>query len=169
MTTKDGGKRHSERIQALTRREKPDRVPVWPFFDMTGFSAVYHNRPIIDAYVDQRASLEMQRKTCEDFGWVCSPFFPSFGVIDFGGEVKLPKSEFSQAPSTTRFPIEHEEDVDKLEIPEISTTTGILREEAFNKLVEKNPSDIEPFRMLLMLVPSDRALHIRGRRSRGGS
>ena len=62
-----------QRVISLLKREKPDRVPLWPFFDMTGFAAVYHNRPIIDAYSDAKISLEMQRKVCQDFNWICSP------------------------------------------------------------------------------------------------
>ena len=46
-----------ERVEAVLRRGKPDRVPLWTFFDLTGFSAVYHNRPIGDAYRDPEVSL----------------------------------------------------------------------------------------------------------------
>lgn len=151
MADKSDGKIQTERIMALLRRERPDRVPLWPFFDMTGFAAVYHNRPIADAYRDPRTSLEMQRKVCEDFGWICSPFFPAFGVTDFGGKVKLPDSDFSQAPSTTRFPIEREEDIDRIEMPDISASKGIMREKEFYSLVVGEEFDNEPFKIFLHL------------------
>ncbi len=151
MTRKNEGRLQTERVWALLKREKPDRVPLWPFFDMTGFAAVYHNRSIGDAYRDPRQSLEMQRNVCETFGWICSPFFPAFGVRDFGGEVRLPESEFSQAPSTTRFPIESEEDIDAFKIPDIFTSAGIVREEEFYTLVVKEKFDNEPFKLFLRL------------------
>ena len=145
------GRRQAERINALLRHERPDRVPLWPFFDMTGYAAVYHGLPIAAAYGDPRESLAMQRKVCEDFGWISSPFFPGFGVRDFGGQVKLPDSDFSQAPSTTRFPIECEEDLEKLVMPDIPNSPGILREEAFYKLVVEEAFENEPFRLFLLL------------------
>lgn len=159
MTRKSEGRLQTERVWALLKREKPDRVPLWPFFDMTGFAAVYHNRPIADAYRDPRESLTMQRKVCEDYGWICSPFFPAFGVSDFGGEVRLPDSEFSQAPSTTRFPIESEEDIDTFKIPDIPQSKGILRETEFQSFVEGEKFENEPFRMMLFIVanPFDQA------------
>ncbi len=58
---------NGQRIEALLNHQKPDRVPLWPFFDMTGYAAVYHNHPIQDAYKDPQLSLEMQRKVCQDF------------------------------------------------------------------------------------------------------
>ena len=151
MASNNTGKMQSERIRTLLRRERPDRVPIWPFFDMTGFAAIYHNRPIADAYRDPKTSLEMQRKVCKDFGWICSPFFPAFDVNDFGGDRRLPESDFSQAPSTIRFAIESEEDIDKFTMPDIPNSPGILRETEFQRLVVEEDSDNEPFKMLLLL------------------
>jgi uroporphyrinogen decarboxylase len=145
---------NGERIQALLNHRKPDRVPLWPFFDMTGFAAVYHNRPIADAYINARLSLQMQRKVCSDFGWICSPCFFAFGVEDFGGEVRLPTSEFSQAPSTVRFPIEKEEDIENLKMPDLSQAIGIAREAEFYNLASQNRPDYQPFRIQLFLMPS---------------
>jgi uroporphyrinogen decarboxylase len=154
MQENSGKMTNGQRIKALLNYEKPDRVPLWPFFDMTGFAAIYHNRPIRDAYSDARLSLEMQRKVCHDFGWICSPFFPVFGVIDFGGERKLPTSEFSQAPSTVRYPIEKEEDIDKLKIPDLNKANGIIRENEFHKLCAQNRPDNQPFRAVLFISPN---------------
>jgi uroporphyrinogen decarboxylase len=145
---------NGQRVRALLNRQKPDRVPLWPFFDMTGFAAIYHNRPIQDAYKDPGLSLQMQRKVCQDFGWICSPFFPSFGVTDFGGERKLPTSEFSQAPSTVRFPVEKEEDIENLKLPDLDKSVGILRESEFFKLCAQNRQDNQPFKALVLLTPN---------------
>ena len=147
-----------ERVEAVLRRQKPDRVPNWPFFDMTGFSAVYHHRPIADAYRDPAVSLEMQRKVCQDFGWVCSPFFTAFGVADFGGEIKLPESEFSQAPSITRYPIQTEEDAWKFKMPDIKKAAGMSQQIKFYQIAARESLDNEPFRVSLYPVnPFDMA------------
>ena len=143
-----------QRVEALLRREKVDKVPHWPFFDMTGFAAVYQNRPIMDAYKDPKTSLELQRKVCQDFNWICSPFFPAFGVADFGGEQKLPESEFSQTLITTRYPVEVEEDIDKLKMPDAKKSLGLAREKEFQMLMRENKPDIEPFKNFILLFAS---------------
>jgi uroporphyrinogen decarboxylase len=153
MQKKAGLMTNGQRVAALLKHQKPDRVPLWPFFDMTGFAAIYHNRPILDAYQDPSLSLQMQRKVCQDFEWICSPFFPAFGVMDFGGERKLPTSEFSQAPSTVRFPIEKEEDIEELQIPDLNQSIGIAREREFYKLCAENRPDNQPFKAFLLLSP----------------
>jgi uroporphyrinogen decarboxylase len=141
-----------QRIAALLRREKPDRIPNWPFFDLTGFSAVYHQRPIAAAYRDPRESLDMQRAVCRDFDWICSPFFMQYTVSDFGGEVKLPESQYAQAPTTTRFPVETEEDVRKLKRPDIRNSPGIAREIEFYRLTDKERRENEPFRVYVPCI-----------------
>jgi uroporphyrinogen decarboxylase len=143
---------NGQRIEALLNHRKPDRVPLWPFFDMTGFAAIYHNRPILDAYTDPKLSLQMQRQVCHDFGWICSPFFPALGSADFGGETRLPTSEFSQAPSTVRFPIETEEDIDKFKIPDLNQAAGIARASEFYKLSAQDRPDYQPFKIFLLLM-----------------
>ena len=75
MTKKDESMRHAQHVRALLKKEKPDKVPIWPFFDMGGFAAVYYNRSISDAYRDPGVSLQLQRSVCEEFGWISSPFF----------------------------------------------------------------------------------------------
>jgi uroporphyrinogen decarboxylase len=141
-----------QRIRALLQRKKPDRVPLWPFFDLTGFSAVYHGRPISAAYRDVRESLDMQRAVCREYNWICSPFFAIFGAEDFGGEVKLPDSEYSQAPTITQFPIETEADVGKLKMPGIRGSASVEREIDFYRLTDKERFDNEPFRVYLPAI-----------------
>ncbi len=159
MSNSTGIMTERERIEAVLRFEKPDRVPLWTFFDISGFAAVYHNRPIGDAYRDPAVSLAMQRKACQDLGWVCSPFFSTaFVTTGFGGEVKLPESEFSQALSITRYPIESEDDVWKLKTPHIKNLAGVSREMAFYKLAARESFENEPFSICLSsLSPFDLA------------
>jgi uroporphyrinogen decarboxylase len=133
-------------MDALIRREKPDRVPIWPFaYD--AFSVQYAGGSIADAYNNPEFALSAQRKACDDFDWVYSPFFAyaSFGGYEFGGEIKWPSGEFSQAPTITRHPVENEEDVWKLKMPDIETSGFIPLKIEFSKLAYKEKSDHESF------------------------
>jgi uroporphyrinogen decarboxylase len=138
-----------QRVATVLKRKKPDRVPKWPFFDLTGFSAVYHRRPIAAAYGDPRESLDMQRAVCRDFDWICSPFYVVSGENEFGGEVKLPDSEYAQAPTTVRFPVESEEDVRKLTMPDVRNSKSIARSMEFYRMTDRERVDNEPFRVYL--------------------
>jgi uroporphyrinogen decarboxylase len=149
MSQRKAAMTEGQRLAAVLNRKKPDRVPNWPFFDLTGFSAVYHQRPVAAAYLDPRESLDMQRAVCRDFQWICSPFFALFGANEFGGEVKLPDSQYAQAPTITRFPVEKEEDVRKLKIPDIKNSPSVAREIEFYQIASKERFDNEPFRVYL--------------------
>jgi uroporphyrinogen decarboxylase len=154
MEERKGAMTERQRIDALLKRQKPDKVPHWPFFDMTGFAAIYQNRPIIDAYKDPKVYLELQRKVCQDFNWICSPLFMGFGVEEFGGERKLPESEFSQAPMTTRYQVESEEDVYKLKLPDLKKSVGMARDTEFQMLMREDKPDIEPFNNFVLIMGS---------------
>lgn len=118
MSKKEARMTDRERIEALLRREKPDRVPIWPFASH-GFAALYCNLSIGEAYNNPEASYSAQRKTCQDFGWVFVPLliYASMGAWEFGGEVKWPEGEFDQAPVVIRHPVEKDEDVHNLKWP----------------------------------------------------
>lgn len=149
---KSGTMTEKKRVMAVLRHEKPDRVPAWVFFDITGFSAVYHKRPIIDAYSDLSLSLELQRQTCQELGWACSPFFAAINAADFGGEMKMPESEFSQAPTVSRFPIETEEDALNFKIPALEKMPGVEREKRFHEMARGASPNFEPFSICLYAV-----------------
>jgi len=67
-----------ERVEAILRREKPDRIPIWSMAQ--GFSTLYTGTSIADAYNKPEVSLEAQRKTCRDFGWVFTPWIVYAGM-----------------------------------------------------------------------------------------
>ena len=135
-----------ERIEALLRHEKPDRVPLYPF-DAAGFSMVYTGASIADAYNKPEVSLAAQRKTARDFSWLCIPVmgYAAFGSWEFGGEIKWPTSEFDQAPTVTRRAIETAEDVWKLKIPDVKNAgiTPIVID--FYKRSSQESFDNEPW------------------------
>jgi len=150
MANKKARMTERERVEALLRREKPDRVPNWPFAS-AGFCSVYTGVSIADAYNKPKVAYESQRKTCQDFGWVFLPMlgYAAYGGWEFGGDIKWPSGDFAQAPSVTRFPVETEEDAWKMEAPKDVSKAGIipLMTEFYN-LAAKERLDNEPFNVM---------------------
>jgi uroporphyrinogen decarboxylase len=134
-----------ERVEALLKHEKPDRVPIWPFASL-GFASIYNNLSIYDAYANPEASYYAQRKTCRDFGWVFVPYigYAAIGAWEFGGEVRMPSGEYDQAPTVTRYPIEKDEDIYDLKWP--GPDSGFYPIAAkFTEIARKERLDNEPF------------------------
>ena len=126
MGEKRRGMTNRERIEALLTRERPDRIPVWA--NARGFFNVYAGGSILDAYENLEFSLAAQREVCQELDWV---FFPTMSnptalAKEFGGDIKLPNSDFSQAPMIIRFPAETEEDVWSIKKPDMKLLNGNL-------------------------------------------
>jgi len=134
-----------QRVEALLRREKPDRVPIYPF--AMGFATVYAGTSVADAFNKPEVSLAAQRKTCENFGWLFMPVigYASFGSWEFGGEIKWPSSEFDMAPMVTRRPVETEEDAWELKLPDVRTAGMVPFQMKFFKLSNQERLDNKPF------------------------
>ena len=98
MVERKGRMTDRERMEALLRREKPDRVPVYPW--ALGFAMVYSHNAVAEFYNKPDVSLAAQRKVCKDLGWVSLPHigYGGFGSWEFGGEIEWPRGQFSQAP-----------------------------------------------------------------------
>ncbi len=145
MTGKTGIMTDKQRVEALLRREKPDRVPIYPF--ALGFATEYTKASIADAFNNPEVSLSAQRETCKDFGWIFIPLiaYASFGSWEFGGEIKWPSREFDMAPMVIRRPVETEEDVWRLKVPEVRTAGIVPLQTKFFKLSSQERHDNEPF------------------------
>ena len=137
-----------QRVEALLRCEKPDRVPIYPF--ALGFATVYAKTSIADAFNNPEVSLAGQRKTCMDFGWIFLPVmgYASFGSWEFGGEIKWPSAEFDMALMVTRLPVATEEDVWKLKVPDVKTAGIVPPQTKFFKLSSQERLDNKPFKAL---------------------
>jgi uroporphyrinogen decarboxylase len=140
-----------QRVEALLSREKPDRIPIWPFG--TGVATVYTGTSIADAYNKPKVSYEAQKKTARDFGWVFFPMmaYASYGSWEFGGDIKWPSGEFAQAPMVTRSPVETEDDVWKLKTPDVATAGFIPIMTDFYKIASQERLDNEPFNIMAMV------------------
>jgi uroporphyrinogen decarboxylase len=140
-----------ERIEAILRREKPDRIPIWSL--VLGFATVYTGTSIADVYNKPEVSLAAQRKAAQDFGWVFDPrlLYASMGGWEFGGDIKWPSGEYAGAPTCTRFPVKTEEDVWKLEVPDVATAGIVPIATEFYKLSTQERLDNEPFNAEVMV------------------
>ena len=115
----------AERVDALLKGKPLDRVPFFPF--ILGFCAKNVGYPVNTIYSDPEKSFWAQVWTREQYGYDSDPFYgyASYGGWEFGGEVKLPDSEYEQAPSHGRFAVETEQDVEKLALPNVKIS-GML-------------------------------------------
>jgi uroporphyrinogen decarboxylase len=141
-----------ERVEALLRREKPDRVPNWPLAPM-GFSMIYTGKTIAEGYNSPKLSYEAQKKTHADFNWVFVPTLchGAFGASEYGGEIRMPDGEFAQSPTVVRNPVEKPEDVFDLKVPEDIKTAGwmpVLVE--FMEYAAAEQLDNEPFNVVAL-------------------
>ena len=115
-----------ERVEALLRRERPDRVPIAGMG--LGFSTVYSRASVADCYNNPPVSYEAQKKAAHDFGWVFMPLLvsPAWVAWEMGGEMKWPSGDYAQAPTVTRHPVEKPEDVANLKVPDSFEGLGMV-------------------------------------------
>jgi uroporphyrinogen decarboxylase len=108
-----------ERMDAIMTRQRPDRVPFIPF--IFGFCAKNVGYPVRSLFDDAEKSFWAQMWTAEMFGYDGGPLYgyASFGSWEFGGEIKMPESEWESAPVVTRFAATTPEEVEDLEVPEV--------------------------------------------------
>jgi len=152
MTTKGkGAMTDKERVEALLRREMPDRVPMWPM--AAGFPMVYTETSIADAYNKPDVSFAAQRKTAQDFGWLFTPLvaYAAFGGWEFGGEIKWPSGEFAQAPTVLKHSVGTPDDVMNLKVPDVRKAGIIPLVMEFCALASKEHLDNKPFSMVLFM------------------
>jgi uroporphyrinogen-III decarboxylase len=130
--------------------KKPDRVPIWPFA-YQGFASVYTGTSIADAYNKPQISYTAQKKTCSDFGWVFTPMlgYAAYGGWEMGGEIKWPSGEFAQAPTVARHPVETEEDVFNLRVPDIESAGIIPLLREFYDISSREMLPNEPFNVMV--------------------
>lgn len=123
-----------ERMNALLSGKPIDHMPFYPF--ARAFCAVQTGMSLETFFSDPANSLEAQLWTqgryshdeVLKFGGGC------YGAWEFGGEVKLPTSDFEQAIAIERHPVQSEEDVEHLELPDVAVAGSIPRTMEFSKL-----------------------------------
>ena len=126
-----------ERLEALLNRQPVDRVAFNPF--ASSFAAAMTGYSKSAMYDDVEKAFEARSRTHEMFdGWHYIFFHGgAFGAREFGGEVKMPTSEYAMAVSLLRPAVESEEDVWKLEVPDVKTVGIVPLIMQFAKLQEE--------------------------------
>ena len=107
-----------ERMTALFRGEKPDRVPVNPF--VLGYCAKITGVSIGDLYADGDKMFDAQMAARRLHGYDATPGYgyASFGPWEFGGRIEMPYKEGSSAPYVLEHMVNRIEDIEKLEVPD---------------------------------------------------
>jgi uroporphyrinogen decarboxylase len=134
-------------LEALLRREKAERVVYMESYAFP-VAAIQAKKRLIDAYSDPIFAYQSQRQMATDIGWIFQPVFPSLGG-EFGGEIKLPEGKYAQALTTTRYPVETEEDAWNLNAPGVIPASTIQRGMEFCRLSSQEKTENEIFNVTL--------------------
>lgn len=130
-------------LNAMLSRQKPARVIHWEMYPVC-FAAIQAGKTIYDAYADPKFSYESQKRIARETGWLFQPIFPSIGG-GWGGEYKLLKDDYAQAPIPVRYPVEDEAEVWKLEAPEVASLPSVKGSMDFCKLAVQEKIENETF------------------------
>lgn len=116
----------AERMGALMRGERPDRVPVIPL--LGGHAALACGLPLARMFEDAETSFRCQMLCAEMYGHDGAPSYAyaSAGGWEFGGDIEFPVKKYSGALIVSRTPIQNEEDVHNLQVPDDITKAGAL-------------------------------------------
>lgn len=134
----------AERMNAIMNGQRPDRVLFIPF--IRAFCSRNVGYPIATQYTDPQKSFWPQVWTQEQYGYDGYPIFgyASYGAWEFGGDIKFPTKEGEHAPSITRYPVQSEEDVERIELPDVKRAGMLPLAMEFSKLQEKFGLPIVP-------------------------
>jgi uroporphyrinogen decarboxylase len=140
MDQSKGRMNAKERWEALLNRQPVDRVPFFPL-GCHVFSCKNAGYTVLDAYTSMPKFFEAQIKTAERYGYF--PFIYMVigpcGAEEFGGQIQLPASEYDMAPKVIHYPVQSEEDVWKLKLPDVETAGSIPKWMELSKLQESVP------------------------------
>src|SRR5512139_117504 len=115
-----------ERWDAFVRREDVDRVPCLQF--MLGHTAVVNGKPIAKIYDDAAESLACQRHAMALYGHdgLILHGWANAGGAEFGGEIEFPYRKYTGAPMMKKNPVQSEDDVWGLRVPDDITLVGTM-------------------------------------------
>lgn len=133
-----------QRLRALLEGEPLDRVPL--FLYALGFCAKCVGYLLQDIYADATKSFFAQLRTAEMYGCQGLPRFGiSIGALEFGGQVTLPVSKWAQAPSVSRFAVQSEEDIEKVQKLDVTRDGFLPMQMEVSKLNDRFGLPIIPF------------------------
>ena len=115
-----------ERLWALLRGEPVDRVPFIPF--IFGHTAWVCGQPIAKTFDDAALSFRCHMLAREMYGYDGGPLYAYAlaGAWEMGGEIEFPYKKYMSAPIVTKRPVQNEDDVYKLQVPEDVSRAGAI-------------------------------------------
>jgi uroporphyrinogen decarboxylase len=139
-----------DHFKALLAGQKIGRALVWLWGGSSGFAARNVGYPLYATETDPEKCFYAQLWTAQMYGSDNIPV-ASFGgacrdTWVFGGEIKMPSSEYEQAPSVVRYPVASEEDAGRLRLPaDIQNAGPVVLDMQFARLEEKHGLPITVF------------------------
>ena len=132
----------TQRIAALLAGKETGCVPFFPF--SLGFSALNVGYPVANVYSDPQKSYTAQLLTQSMYGYDQDPFlgYAAYGTCEFGGETNFPIGANIHAPSSVRFPVKSEKDIESLQLPDPEKAGMLPRALEFSKLQQQNGTGI---------------------------
>ncbi len=126
-----------ERMNALLEGKPVDHIGLFLF--ARGFCAKNSGMSIKTFYADPQKSLDAQIWVAQMYGQDESTKFgfASSAAWDFGGEIRMPSGDFDQVPLVVRYPVETEEEIHELEMPDMGKAGMLPMNMAFCRLQEK--------------------------------
>ena len=124
-----------ERLTAIIKREKPDRIPVVGF--VVQYTAKLAGITLEEFYKNIPLCIKVQKlgKSLHGYDDGVSYGWADWGGWEFGGQVHFPQTYEEAAPSTAVSPVEKPSDVDKLEVKDIRKAGMIPYLMEFNRIV----------------------------------
>lgn len=143
MANPKGKMSEKERWDTLLKREPPDITPFFPL-GTHSFSSVNVGCSALASYTNMKNLFEAQRKLADQYGYFPLVYlaYGGYGAWEFGGEIKMPATEYDMAPTVTQYPVECEEDVWKLELPDLKTAGIIPTNMELSKLQQEELSGV---------------------------
>ncbi len=121
-------------VKALLKGEAVDRVPFFP----SGFGFCARNVGYSPAVMvsDPEKGFEAQLWTFEQYGFDWGPMYgyATFGDWELGGEMKRPGVDPEGAPIHGPCPVQSEEDVARLSLPDVKEAGGVPLAMEFSRL-----------------------------------
>jgi uroporphyrinogen decarboxylase len=128
-----------ERMEALFRYEKPDRVPI--NMVTIGFPCRNGGLKVAAGYSEPETFFQALFWTGEQYGWDLIPSTCPhivMGAVDFGGKMRLPEGEYEGGLVITDNPVHSPEDIETLAMPDPENLERLKPAMAFSRLQKEH-------------------------------
>jgi len=150
MADKKGRMTDRERVEALLRRERPDRVPILPI--VCGFCTLYAAALLPMPTITRQCSSPRSARPVRILNGILSADGLSHRFwLRIWRRIKWPSGDFAQAPMITRYPVDTLEDVFNLKMPDVKTAGTVPIRIELCKMSSQERLDNEPFNMMAWL------------------